>query len=97
MEICCIWLLRVVHSCGVFLQLVLPPLIFLKVFIFFLFHFLCYFNLMSYSHLMLEPRPMDETETINHTVNAVSNTMEDVDEQLWKLDGKIQRKRDEKL
>lgn len=52
---------------------------------------------MSYSRLMLEPRPMDETETINHTINAVSNTMEDVDEQLWKLDGKIQRKRDEKL
>ncbi|KAK1135517.1 nuclear protein localization protein 4 [Melipona bicolor] len=44
-----------------------------------------------------EPRPMDETEAINHTINAVSNTIEDVDEQLWKLDGKIQRKRDEKL
>lgn len=43
---------------------------------------------------------MDETETSNHTFNAsrsVSNAMEDVDEQLWKLDGKIQRKRDEKL
>ncbi|CAD1476881.1 unnamed protein product, partial [Heterotrigona itama] len=44
-----------------------------------------------------EPRPMDETETISHTINAVSNAMEDVDEQLWKVDGKIQRKRDEKL
>ncbi|XP_043790240.1 nuclear protein localization protein 4 homolog [Apis laboriosa] len=46
-----------------------------------------------------EPRPMDEIETINHTnvSQSVSNTIEDVDEQLWKLDGKIQRKRDEKL
>ncbi|XP_003399190.1 nuclear protein localization protein 4 homolog [Bombus terrestris] len=47
-----------------------------------------------------ETKPMDETETSNHTINAsrsVSNAMEDVDEQLWKLDGKIQRKRDEKL
>lgn len=42
---------------------------------------------------------MDEIETINHTnvSQSVSNTIEDVDEQLWKLDGKIQRKRDEKL
>ncbi|OAD58466.1 Nuclear protein localization protein 4 like protein, partial [Eufriesea mexicana] len=39
-------------------------------------------------------------ETINHTINSsrsVPNTFEDVDEQLWKFDGKIQRKRDEKL
>lgn len=42
---------------------------------------------------------MDEIETINHTnvSQSVSNIIEDVDEQLWKLDGKIQRKRDEKL
>lgn len=49
---------------------------------------------------MLEPKSMDEAETINHTINSsrsVPNTFEDVDEQLWKLDGKIQRKRDEKL
>ncbi|XP_076756687.1 nuclear protein localization protein 4 homolog [Xylocopa sonorina] len=44
--------------------------------------------------------PMDVTETTNHsgtTSQSISNTVEDVDEQLWKLDGKIQRKRDEKL
>ncbi|CAK9818482.1 Nuclear protein localization protein 4 homolog [Anthophora plagiata] len=43
---------------------------------------------------------MDVTETTNHSTNtsrSSSIAVEDVDEQLWKLDGKIERKRDEKL
>lgn len=51
-------------------------------------------------YLTLESGPMDVTETTNHTstvARSVSNTVDEVDEQLMKLDGKLQRKRDEKL
>lgn len=46
-----------------------------------------------------EAGPMDVSENTNHSNSSRSNAnaMEDVDEQLWKVDGKIQRKRDEKL
>lgn len=44
---------------------------------------------------------MDTPKSTNRTSNlsrSLPNVVEeDVDEQLWKLDGKIQRKRDEKL
>ncbi|XP_076653161.1 nuclear protein localization 4 isoform X1 [Halictus rubicundus] len=49
----------------------------------------------------LEPGPMEVTGSKNRNTNAsksVQHVVEDeVDEQLWKIDGKIQRKRDEKL
>ncbi|XP_017792744.1 PREDICTED: nuclear protein localization protein 4 homolog [Habropoda laboriosa] len=47
-----------------------------------------------------EPGPMDITKTTNHSTNvsrSLSNVVDDIDEQLWKFDGKIERKRDEKL
>lgn len=47
-----------------------------------------------------EPGPMDTTEITNHTSNIprpMPNEVDEVDEFLCKLEGKIQRKRDEKL
>ncbi|XP_076243670.1 nuclear protein localization 4 isoform X2 [Calliopsis andreniformis] len=48
-----------------------------------------------------EPGPSHVTGTINRDTNASRSlpyvVEDEVDEQLWKLDGKIQRKRDEKL
>lgn len=45
---------------------------------------------------------MDTANGITNRVSSLSRSLpsvveDDVDEQLWKLDGKIQRKRDEKL
>ncbi|XP_011151606.1 nuclear protein localization protein 4 homolog isoform X2 [Harpegnathos saltator] len=55
----------------------------------------------SASVISIEPGPMDTTGSTNRTSGlsrSLPNIVEnDVDEQLWKLDGKIQRKRDEKL
>ncbi|CAL1686966.1 unnamed protein product [Lasius platythorax] len=49
-----------------------------------------------------EPGPIDTTNGITNRTSGLSRSLtnvveDDVDEQLWKLDGKIQRKRDEKL
>lgn len=46
--------------------------------------------------------PIDTTNGITNRTSGLSRTLtnvveDDVDEQLWKLEGKIQRKRDEKL
>ncbi|XP_032686313.1 nuclear protein localization protein 4 homolog isoform X3 [Odontomachus brunneus] len=52
-------------------------------------------------NISTEPRSMDTTGSTNRTSGlsrSLPNVVEnDVDEQLWKQDGKIQRKRDEKL
>ena len=50
----------------------------------------------------LESGPMDTANGITNRSSGPSRSLpnvveNDIDEQLWKLDGKIQRKRDEKL
>lgn len=49
-----------------------------------------------------ESGPMDTANGITNRSSSISRSLSsvaenDIDEQLWKLDGKIQRKRDEKL
>lgn len=103
MEICYIWYPLMVHSYGVFHRLVMPPSMYLKVLIVFSYSItsLFYHSDLISSCSVIEPGPTDVAGTANRNTNtsrSVPNVVEDeVDEQLWKLDGKIQRKRDEKL
>lgn len=61
-----------------------------------------YINFVLYAWNITEPAPMDTTNGFTNRTPILSRSLpsvveDDVDEQLWKLDGKIQRKRDEKL
>lgn len=91
------------HNYGMLRLLAVALTMLLKVWIisFHITSLLFWYTEVSSLLLTSEPGPADVTGTVNHTSNAsrpLPNVVEDeVDEQLWKLDGKIQRKRDEKL
>lgn len=102
MEICYICF-PTIHKYGTFHRLAVPVILRLKVAIkSYYFDYLSplYANPMI-SCLALDAGPMDVVGSKNRNTNAsksVQNVFEEeIDEQLWKMDGKIQRKRDEKL